>query len=83
MNNGAHAFKLLIGFWSFCLPILRYMWQRLSAVRMFIEHVYPSDAGVDPEDVETISKLWKVVNKGDHSKDVFPSILQPSCSMLL
>ena len=56
------------------------MWQRLSAVRMLIEHVYPSDTGVDPENVETILKLWKVINKGDHSKYVFPSPLKPSYS---
>ena len=72
VNNGAQTFQVFIRFWSFCLPILRYMWQRLSAVRMFIEHVYPSDAGVDPDDVTTILKLWKVRNKGDHSKYVFP-----------
>ena len=57
------------------------MWQRLSAVRMFIEQVYPSDAGVDAEDVKTILKLWKVINKGDHGKYVFPFPLKPSCSL--
>ena len=37
------------------------MWQRISTVRLFIEHVYPFQA--DPEDVDTILKLWKVINK--------------------
>ena len=36
------------------------MWQRLSAVRMFIEHVYPSQGEVDLPDVQHILKLWKV-----------------------
>ena len=36
------------------------MWQRLSAVRMFIEHVYPSQGGIDLPDVQHILKLWKV-----------------------
>ena len=37
------------------------MWQRLSAVRTFIEHVYPSDVDANPEDVQTILRLWKVI----------------------
>ena len=37
------------------------MWQRLSAVRMFIENVYPSQINPDVEQI--ILKLWKVRNR--------------------
>lgn len=37
------------------------MWQRLSAVRMFIEHVYPSADESHPEDVQQMLRLWKVM----------------------
>lgn len=36
------------------------MWQRLSAVRMFIEHVYPTQDETDSQDLQNILKLWKV-----------------------
>ncbi len=42
------------------ISIFRCMWQRLSAVRMFIEHVYPSQGEMDPQDLQNILKLWKV-----------------------
>ena len=43
-----------------CLSFFRCMWQRLSAVRMFIEHVCLSQAQLDHQDVQNILKLWKV-----------------------
>lgn len=42
------------------------MWQRLSAVRMFIEHVYPSADESHPEDVQQMLRLWKVMGTDDH-----------------
>ncbi|XP_078382607.1 E3 ubiquitin-protein ligase rnf213-alpha-like isoform X3 [Oculina patagonica] len=42
----------------------RCMWQRLSAVRMFIEHVYPSQGEMDPQDLQNILKLWKALGDG-------------------
>ena len=36
------------------------MWQRLSAVRIFIEHMFPSQDGIDLPDVQHILELWKV-----------------------
>ena len=36
------------------------MWQRLSAVRLLIEHVYPSEGSKDSRDLRSILKLWKV-----------------------
>ena len=43
-----------------CLSLLRCMWQRLSAVRMFIELVCLSQVQLEPQDVQNIIKLWKV-----------------------
>ena len=36
------------------------MWQRVSAVRLFIEHVCPPGAVAHPADIKSIYKLWKV-----------------------
>ena len=48
----------------FILPLFRSnfrsMWQRLSAVRLLIEHVYPSQDSKDSRDLRSILKLWKV-----------------------
>ena len=55
------AFNLVSLDVDFFTCIFRFMWQRISAVRLFIEHVYPSHA--NPEDVQTLLKLWKVINQ--------------------
>ncbi|XP_022797655.1 E3 ubiquitin-protein ligase rnf213-alpha-like isoform X3 [Stylophora pistillata] len=55
----------------------RSMWQRLSAVRMFIEHVYPSEGGVDILDVQHVLKLWKALADGtDFTKAKSLTILE-------
>ena len=54
------------------------MWQRLSAVRMFIEHVYPSQGGIDLPDVQHILKLWKVTVA--YSADNRPHNISPLVS---
>lgn len=50
----------------FTLLLLRFnfrsMWQRLSAVRLLIEHVYPSQDSTDSIDLRSILKLWKVTD---------------------
>ncbi|CAH3163087.1 unnamed protein product, partial [Porites evermanni] len=60
----------------------RYMWQRLSAVRMFIENVYPSQ--INPDVGQTILKLWKALGeRTDFSKKSSLDVLERfllSCS---
>ena len=36
------------------------MWQRVSAVRLFIEHICPPGAVAHPADIKSIFNLWKV-----------------------
>ena len=52
-----YFFKLLSSF--FCL-YNRSTWQRVSAVRLFIEHTYPGSSACHPADVGNAFKLWKV-----------------------
>ena len=43
------------------LPFLiRSTWQRVSAVRLFIEHTCPGTLACHPADVKNAFKLWKV-----------------------
>ncbi|XP_022806306.1 E3 ubiquitin-protein ligase RNF213-like [Stylophora pistillata] len=47
----------------------RSMWQRLSAVRLFIEHAYPSQDSTDCGDLQSILNLWKALGeKTDFTK---------------
>ena len=52
-----YFFKLLSSF--FCL-YNRATWQRVSAVRLFIEHTCPGSSACHPADVGNAFKLWKV-----------------------
>ena len=50
------------------VPCFRPMWQRVSAVRLFIEHVCPPGAVAHPADIKSIYKLWKVYTLYKHSE---------------
>ena len=52
-----YFFKLLSSF--FCL-YNRSTWQRVNAVRLFIEHTYPGSSACHRADVGNAFKLWKV-----------------------
>lgn len=39
---------------------VRATWQRVSAVRLFIEHTCPGTLVCHPADVKNVFKLWKV-----------------------
>ena len=39
---------------------VRCTWQRVSAVRLFIEHTCPGTLACHPADIKNVFKLWKV-----------------------
>ena len=39
---------------------VRSTWQRVSAVRLFIEHTCPGTLVCHPADIKNVFKLWKV-----------------------
>jgi len=42
------------------LFFVRSIWQRVSAVRLFIEHTCPGTLACHPADIKNVFKLWKV-----------------------
>ncbi len=44
----------------FLTSFVRFTWQRVSAVRLFIEHTCPGTSVCHPADIKNAFKLWKV-----------------------